>query len=390
MKQIPTLQQLITSSLTKLEDEYGVTISLVKKVALRAIATVWGAGFWLLYKTLGFVQKNVWVDTADPESKGGTLERFGRIRLNREPYAAVSGQYSITVTGSIGATIPAQQTFKSDDSALSPGFIFILDSIHTMITTSDTITLRALTAGIESKLAIGNTLTSTSPIPLINNPVTVTAITEQPLAAETIEDYRSVTTQSFQLESQGMSAGDIRIWSNDASGVAKVYPYTKSGDSNSFDVFVEANIIDSTDGKGTPGALILADVEAVINFKPNTTLPVNETGRRSINAIAYVQAITPKNIDITIDGGGFSTTQQTLITNALESFVGLVRPYVAAAEPVLLKNSVLSENNINGVIYAQVPGANYNGVDLEVASVVVASYEFFNGDIPYLNSVTFT
>lgn len=389
MINIPTLSQIITNLTNKVESELNVTLSDSKKVALRAIINTFAAELWVEYKVLGFVQKNVWVDTADPESKGGTLERFGRIRLGREPYAAVAGQYNVSITGTSGGTVQATQTAKSNDSSLSPGYLFILDTPFTLIGSTGTITLRALTTGVESKLSIGDTLTFTSPIPNVNTQCTVTSEVVQPLAAETIEDYRTTIVQSFQLESQGMSAGDIRIWCADAQGVAKVYPYTKTGDSNSFQVYVEAELADSIDGKGTPSSAMLLDVESVIEFKPDTTLPVNETGRRSMNAIPYVDPVTIKNIDITITGGSFTSGQQTLITNALTDALKVTRPYIAAAEPLTSKNDIISENNINGVIYAQVPGANYTGVTLEVDSVATASYTFTFGNIPYLNSVTF-
>lgn len=390
MNTLPTLSQLYTNALNDLESQYSVTISLTKKVALRAFAAMEAGQLWLMYKRIGFLQKNIWVDTADPEALGGTLERFGRIRLGRNPYPAVAGQYYVTITGSIGATIDAQTTFKSSDTSLSPGYLFILDSAYTLVATTDTILLRALTPGTQSKLAIGDTLNSTSPIPLVNNPAVVSSEFVQPLASETIEHYRAETNNSFQIESQGMSAGDIRIWSGDAQGVKSVYPYAKSGDSNSTNVFVEATVADSTDGKGTPSQTILDDVESCVNFKPNTTLPVNETGRRSINAIVYPLPITILDVDIVIAGGTFTPTQQTLLINAITDSVNLIRPFVAAAEPLVSKNDIISTNNLNGVIYSQIPGAAYSGILLSVNGINLLSYTFQLGDIPNVNSITFT
>lgn len=229
MANIPTFNQLNTAILSDLEAQYGITISLFGKVFLRALAAVQAGKLKILYLVLGNLQKNVWVDTADAEEIGGTLQRFGRIKLGRNPFPPVAGQYTVVVTGSIGAVIPSETTFKSDDDSTSPGFIYVLDNAYTLTSITDSITVRALTAGIESKLNILDKLTATAPIALVNSSVSVYTIIVNPLAAEDLEDYRTKTNQSFRLEPQGGAATDYRLWAQDAQGVERVYPYAKSG-----------------------------------------------------------------------------------------------------------------------------------------------------------------
>src|SRR5688572_3872346 len=254
---IPTLNQLYTSILNDLETEFGNNIPLFGKNFLRAFAAVQAAKLKLFYIALGGVQKNIFVDTADPENSGGTLERFGRIKLGRNPFPAQAGQYTIEVTGSVGATIPASSTFKSNDDALSPGKLYVLDLAYTLIATTDTITVRALQAGTDSRLEVGDQLTATAPIPNANSLAQVTAESVTPLDAETTEEYRHKVVEAYQLEPQGGAASDYRIWAADVQGVARVYPYAKSGEPGVVDVYVEATPGDSTDGKGTPpGSMI--------------------------------------------------------------------------------------------------------------------------------------
>ncbi len=390
MIQLPTLSQLISNVLNDLETEYGVNISLTRKVALRVIATVQGGQLWLLYKVIGFTQKQVWPDTANPEAQGGTLEQFGRVRLNRNPFSAVQGQYTVIVTGTIGATLPAQTTIaKSNDNSLSPGFLFVLDNAYTLVSTTDSVTLRALTAGTAAKLSIGDTLTFTSPIPNVDAVCAVSGEVVQPLAAESIEAYRTAILTSFQLEAQGGAATDYRIWSGDAQGVERVYPYAKSGETNAVNLFVEATIADSTDGKGTPSQAILDDVESVVNFNPDTSLPVNERGRRPLTVIVYFLPVTPYDVNITITGGTFSTSEKAAILSAMQTAVGAVRPYVAAADPISTKNNVVDTNKLNGVIYSAVPGAVYTGVSFTVNGSPVQTYTFLQGFIPYLNTLSY-
>ena len=256
----------------------------------------------ILYLVLGNVQKNIFVDTADPEAIGGTLERFGRVKLGRNPFAPVAGQYVVTVTGSIGAIIKSETVFKSDDTSTSPGFMFVLDNAYTLAATTDTITLRCLTAGVEAKLNIGDTLTATAPLALVDSAAVVASISVQAQAAETTEDYRFKVVQSYRLEPQGGAPTDYRLWAQDAQGVARVYNYAKSGFPSEVWLFVEATIADSSDGKGTPTPTILTDVETVVNYNPDITLTTNERGRRPTQVIVDYQPITPKDIDVTITG----------------------------------------------------------------------------------------
>jgi len=240
MTNIPTLQQTYNAIISDLQTQYGNTISPIGRVFLRAAAVVWAAKVWSLYMALAFVQKNIFVDTADPFEMGGTLDRFGLVKLGRNRFQATAGIYKIQVTGSIGAVIPAGSTFKSDDTSLSTGYLFILDSAYTLIATTDTVDVRALVTGNDSKLNVADTLTSVSPIALVNSSVVVTVIVTPPLSAETVEDYRQKIIDSYRLEPQGGAATDYRIWTADAIGVRTVYPYTKSGAIYTVQVFVEA------------------------------------------------------------------------------------------------------------------------------------------------------
>lgn len=388
---LPSLSEIYTNVIADLNAEFGINISTKKKVALRVYAGVHAGKLWLQYKVLGFVQAQVWPDTATTEAKGGTLERFGRIKLGRNPDQAVAGQYAVTVTGTIGAVIPAQQTFKSDDDSLNPGYIFILDSAWTMLTASDSITLRALTPGTEAKLEAGDTLTATSPIPLVDKVATVTSETIQPLAAETTEDYRATLLRAFRLEAQGGSPGDYRIWAGDAQGVETVYPYAKPGETNANNIYVEATLADSSDGKGTPTAAILLDVEEVCEQSPDTTLTDAERSRRPLGVINYFLPVTPLDVDIEIVGfSGITVAQQALLLSALTTMLSDVRPFIAGVDSVATKNDILDKNKINAVIYSQIPGAVYTSLVLTVNAVVLDTYTFSAGDIPYLNSVTYS
>lgn len=390
MNNIPTLQQIKNDIIADIQTQYGNTISPIGKVFLRAQAAVSAGKIWSLYMALAFVQKNIFVDTADPAEMGGTLDRFGFVKLGRTRYQATAGVYKIQVSGSVGATIPASTTFKSDDTSLSPGYLFVLDAAYTLTAPLDTINVRALTTGTESKLNVSDTLTSTTPIALVNSSATVGIIITPPLAAESVEDYRQKIIDSYRLEPQGGAATDYRLWSADAQGVERVYPYAKSGAVCEVDLFIEATIIDSTDGKGTPSGTLLTDVEAVVNFNPNLSLALNERGRRPLQVVVNYLPIVVQDVDITVHSFvGLTPTIQAALLTAITNMVSKIRPYVAAADIVSDRNDTIDQNKIISAILNNQPGSSFGAINIVVAGTPVTNYMFTQGFIPNLNSINY-
>jgi len=392
---IPTLQELQDQVIQDLESEFNITIPRFGKNFLFALSSVQAAKLKLYYTGIGELQKNIFIDTADPESIGGTLERFGRIKLGRNPFAAVAGEYLVDVTGTVGALIVAQTTFKSNDNSAAPGKLYVLDTDYTLSNpypAGDQITLRALEAGTESKLQVADELTATIPIANVDQVVVVDSETTQPLVGETIEEYRDKGIEAYRLEPQGGAASDYRLWSLDAQGVSRTYPYAKAAASNEINLFVEATTADSIDGKGTPTASILTAVEAVVEFDPDTTKPLTERGRRPLAVfIVNFLGITPKNVDIEIDAFvGLTTETEDLIEAGLKAFIDEIRPFVSASDVLANKNDILDINGIISEILAAKPGSVFGTVTLKVDTVSVSTFTFENGDIPFSNTVVFT
>lgn len=380
---IPTILELYTTSLANLEAAFDADINPVGKAELRAQAAAQAADLKMQYLAIAATQENIFVDTCDEP----TLIRFGVVKIGRQPFSAVAGQYSVNVTGSIGAVIPAQSIWKSDDDALNPGILYILDQQYTMVTTSDNITLRSLTLGIDSQLDINDTLTAVQPIPLVDFAATVVAEVVQPLAAEDIETYRSIVLQSFRLEPQGGASTDYRLWAADVQGVVNVYPYAVSGQPWAVNVFVESDIADSIDGKGTPSQTMMDAVDAVINFDPDTTLPINDRGRKPIGVILNILPTNPHTVSITVTGfQNLDAQTQTDLLAAFGASVNAVRPFVAAADDLSTKNDIIDVNKLNAAVYNTRPGSVYVGVSFTVDGVSTLSYTFSNGDIPFFDT----
>jgi uncharacterized phage protein gp47/JayE len=393
MLQIPTLKELYDDIVSDIESELSVSIPVLGPSFVRAFAAVQAAKLKLAYLTLGFIQKNVAPDTADPVASGGTLERWGMIKLGRLPFSATAGEYDIQVTGEIGAIIPANTTWKSNDDSLNPGAMYILDEEFEFTTETEEITVRALTTGSAGQLNDADLMTATSPIPLVQKQAVVVNEIVAPLDAETVEEYRQKVVDSFQLEPQGGAATDLRLWASDAQGVAQTYPYAKSGAPGEVVVYVEATPEDSTDGKGTPTPTILADVESFINLNPDESIDISERGRRPITMVIEnnILAITPLDVDIEIvNYRNLTATIENTLELELEEMVQAVRPFVDGIEVLANKNNIISYNTIVARILTSYPGSVFDDIILTVAGVELETYTFIDGNIPYFNSITFS
>ena len=180
---IPTYNELYNGVLSDLNTKLGITIPLFGKVFLRALAAVHAGKLWLIYKFLAKVQKNIFLDTADPESMGGTLERFGRFYLGRDPSPGTAGIYTIDITGTIGGTIVNGTTFKTNDDSSSPNKLFIATADFTLIAPTGQIYVTALEVGTDSQLQAGDKMTATAPIPDVDSLAVVAAEVAAPIAA---------------------------------------------------------------------------------------------------------------------------------------------------------------------------------------------------------------
>jgi len=390
MREIPSINDLKDA----LENDFKSKLNLAPtelKYVLDAFDSVLAAQFKLVYLYLSDIQNEIFPDTATIEENGGTLERLGRIYLNRNPRPATAGIFNLEVTGTASAVLRSGLTFKSNENSLNPSQLYVLDNEYTLTGTDDIIEVRSLGGGTNFDLNVNDELTITEPVLGVNNLVIVDEIIEQPRSSEDIEVYRQSILDAIQLEPQGGSKTDYRLWSADAQGVRKVYPYVRNDDAGFVDVYVEATIADSTDGNGTPDITLLDNVLEVINFDPDDTKPLNERGRRPIQANVETFQIEIVPVDVTINGlidSGASV--QSAIEENIKTFLYDVRPYVSGADLPRDKNDILYQARLQSVVTDVLDSSNFfNTLIMEVNGVEVLSSEFNLGFIPYLRNLTF-
>lgn len=395
MADIPTIQELQTEIENDLRTELGITRAWFGKVFLRIIALVQAAKLKLYYLAIAMIQKNIFVDTADSEANGGTLERFGRVKLGRNPFPAVAGVYTLTVTGAIGGVIPAGRTFKSTVSSTNPDKIYEVLEQVTLTSTSGIVEVIALEAGAGSALIVDDQLEATAPIADVNNLAVVATVETTAVDQENIETYRRLTIEGFQLEPQGGAATDYRIWSSDAAGVRTVYPYTKDGAIYTVQVYVEAEEANTDPGFpiGTPPASMLTDVAEVIELDPDTTKELSERGRRPLQAVVEVLAATPIPVTVTInDLSDKSASVLAAINAAIEASFYNIRPYIAGADGTNKNDTIYISTLIAAIYNAISSGINFSNVVFSIGGVDYSQYTFGDtvakyGQYPYLTSL---
>ena len=391
MAYIPTIQELYNNISNDLKNKLNLSDDELKKV-LDAFAMVLAGQLKLFYLSLSDVQNNVFPDTADTSANGGTLDRHGMIQLNRLQRPATNGVFQISVSATPGSELRSGLTFKSNDNSLNPGKIYILDTVQLITTNPQLIEVRSIQGGIDNLLQVGNELTITEPVIGVEQIVTVSAIVEQPLAAESEADYRKAIIDSIQLEPQGGSKTDYRLWAADAQGVRNTYPYVKDGEAGTVQIFVEATVEDGEDTYGTPGTEILEKVIEVIEFDPDITKPLSERGRRPIQATIEVLPIALNPVDVTIVSLVENTIdiQNSIRENVVE-YLKNIRPFVAGGDLARNKNDILYASRVQSTVNDILDATNsFTDLIVSVNGVQQNSYLFSRENIPYLRNLIFS
>jgi len=201
-------------------------------------------------------------------------------------------------------------------------------------------------------------------------------VTVSTVEAESVEEYRVNVLNSFRLMPQGGSRADYRTWTESIPGVREVYPYVTPNSAGEIDLYVEAFPDDSEDGHGTPTVTIKSAVQSAIEPDkiPMTVLDIH-----------YLDIIlAPIQVIITnlSDAGKLSE-----ISLAITNYIYGIRPYIAGADIAtdVNKGRMYASEIIQLIIET---GVTFDDVEVQVDSAPITTYEFTNGIIPYLDSVT--
>lgn len=369
---VPTISELYNSVLADLKNRLQ-TNTIIGKAFLNGFAAVQAGKLKIFYLTIENVRKNIFVDQADND----TIIRYGLVKLERLPFPATAGEYTMQVSGEVGAQIPSGTTFRTVDASSNPGVIVQLDSVFTFIAASGEITVRALELGSDYVLQLGDQLQLTAPIANVDSFGNITSVVTTPTNEEDIEEYRDKVIEAYRSEPQGGARVDYRVWTDEVPGRKQVYPYVKTTESGVVELYVEATAEDSTDGNGTPSSSLLDDVKNAI-----------EPDKRPMGTfrIDYLP-ISTNAVDLNI----FNLSDASLLSSiegAIADFLLTVRPFIDGADNVNERNDKLFESEIYNIVRNVIGTTNtFDNLEMLVNSTSVDVYTFDGGNIPYLNSV---
>lgn len=392
----PTLTELFQSISSDFKQAFSIDSENDLKRTLIALASSNAGMLKLFYLALLDVQKNIYPDLADSEKNGGTLERFGRVKLGRDPYPSTQGEYKLTVTGSIGAVIDINTQFKKTNDN---------NTLPSLYTTTETVTLTGTTAqvsiisdnsGKDSELAIGDNLYSVNPIVNTSSLGIVASIDAIPTDEENIESYRELVLESFRLEPNGGSNSDYVFWALDVEGIRTVYPYTTAGVAGTATVYAEATVDASTDGKGTPtqalmDALWTYDKTGVFELDPDVTQLIYNRGRRQLGLTEInISPVVPVPVNITISNlKNQSVSAKASISSEISKTLYYKRPYIVGVGDINDKKDTLYMSDIIVSLQNAIElGNTYDNVTVTCNGLSLP-FKFINGNIPSLNTVTY-
>ncbi len=389
---IPTKTALYNQILNDIAGQLGVDASYLGDT-YKVPAKVQAGMIYHMYLALSAVQKNIFYDLCEES----VLIRYGSIILGRKPSPAEAGVYNVQVTGTIGATIPASTTFKANDdvnNSDAAGTLFILDEEYTLVSETDTISLRSLEPGTDAALIVGDLLTSTSPITNVDSEVEVTEITTDPVEAEDISSYRDDLIEQAQIEPQGGSPGDYRLWAQDVPEVRTIYPYAKEGNPGDLVIYVEATEENSATGDitGVPTQTTIDDVYLNDDGVESGAIVINSDtgkGRKPIGVFSVdIEPVNPVKVDI-----DFTNLTDTSIIDTIRSTIDDlfydIRPFVAGADVYADKNDILTLSKVIAEIIAVLDSTDitYEDISMNVDYEETTKIQFLLGDYPYLSEL---
>ena len=214
---------------------------------------------------LEFIKKQIFADESDEEFllRDGNLE--GVIRNE-----ATFTELNITITGTTGATLPANTTlYKRSD-----GVQYALKAETIVPASPATIAaiIVAVEAGLDSNLDDGSTVSLVSPVSGVQTDAIVDTTAIEGEALEPIEDYRVRVIAKKQNPPAGGNTADYIAFAKTVTGVTRVWVYPQNF------------------GQCTVGLTFVEDGE----------VPIIPTEAKRLEVQAAVEALQPVSVDLTV------------------------------------------------------------------------------------------
>jgi hypothetical protein len=401
-----TIQQVNDLIYNQLEAQFAKTFPLFPKSFIRYLSKTLAGVFIILYKTNGWIFKQLFVQFASFEDVTingkviNPLKEWGRLVGVGDPNEATQAELTISlVVNSIGETLFAGTQFTNTTN----GVIYITQQNYTLSANPTAVQVIATTAGTIGNLTPGtDILTAVNTLGIIENDATITTLDTTAVAAETETNYRRRIIERFQLQPQGGAYADYRIWASEVPGVLQTYIY--AGDPPSNVLIYVAGVPASYVDRVADSALLLAVANAV-EYDPDTGV----ADRRPIGAVidpdgdgsySNIESITNVTFDIEITS---LVVDDEVIDDVKENIYNSLDDYMQDREPFIEglsippKKGTVTQANVIGIVndIVQAQSGTFLTAIVSISSVISTNYSLQMGELAKLgvltiNGVTYT
>ena len=134
------------------------------------------------------------------------------------------------------------------------------------------------------------------------------------------------------------------------------------------------------------------EVKDVIELDPDQTKPINERGRKPIQANIEVLPISVRYVTINIGGlNNRSEEEKSNLFNGLKDYIKTVRPFIQGADLDRDRNDILSSGQLQGIALDNLDRSNYfNSFTMYVDGNVETQFKFSRANIPVLQEITYS
>jgi len=386
---IPTLQELFSAHLARLESQLGQNAPTNDKSFLRILALTEAAQDIGLYKYAADRARQNLAITATGEDLDRLGQNEGVIRKT-----ATTAQVTATLTATTGTVIPSTIDFIADAN----GLLYRPIADVTAVANVATLTLQCRESGAAGQLEIGDTLEMTSQIAGANTTATVTAIVVIGLDAESDADYRPRVLFAQRAITGGANATDYKIWAEAVTGVKRAFPYSgrpvDEGTSYPGDrqVYIEATTDISADGIAP--SWLLDNVRRALNYDPVTGASRAPLGLT--NETLFLRSISRTTIhteirDLVVDADKESACKAD-IERALTLYYDSIVPFVDGVDLPQERSDTITSMSVGQVVQdvLQAYGATASSVGFGiVVGVFLTQYVLGTGELCKIGTVTY-
>lgn len=214
---ISTSNEIYESAVSYFETALGQDAPITSKAFLRVLAHV-----------LRFIDTGLYKLAAERHlqnlvlsASGDDLKKLGS-EYGVDYQDAIAAQLVLTCTGTNGVDIPAGTVFIGDLN----GYLYYTQTLVTIAGGTASPTVTCYTVGIDSQLAVSDTLILSSPITGINNSAVVASISVNGVDEEDEEVYRRQVLDEIQTTGGGSNEADFRNWAQETPNITRAFPYS--------------------------------------------------------------------------------------------------------------------------------------------------------------------